>query len=245
MKHSRKVPVCGDESGGSGGWLGNFPQAANSPVAASRMVIPAALQCGYIRILELPGCREIAYGFMSVGPWDRERLAFLLFDMLHKGSSTNPNRPGGALIRLEKDSLGCPHIRVRGCKAPPISFSRADHRLWGVVGTGRGIGIDAASPTEFESPYPYARVFHLREFARISSLCGGGPADTCALLWSVKEAAVKSLGCGFHMLDPLDIEVHNPVLWKGGLLLTAHAGCGVPVWARREHANWVAVAFPS
>jgi hypothetical protein len=29
-----------------------------------------------------------------------------------------------------------------------------------------------------------------------------------ALLWSVKEAAVKALGCGFHLVDPRQLTVY-------------------------------------
>ena len=79
----------------------------------------------------------------------------------------------------------------------------------------------------------------------MSRLCDEGPSVLCALLWSVKEATVKALGCGFHLLDPLDIEVHDPVPCKGGLLFTVHAGYRMPVWSKRENMNWLSVAVHS
>ena len=33
-------------------------------------------------------------------------------------------------------------------------------------------------------------------------------AKASALLWSVKEAVVKALGCAFHLVDPLQITVY-------------------------------------
>ena len=33
-------------------------------------------------------------------------------------------------------------------------------------------------------------------------------AKASALLWSVKEAVVKALGCAFHFVDPLQITVY-------------------------------------
>jgi hypothetical protein len=39
-------------------------------------------------------------------------------------------------------------------------------------------------------------------------LAGGDLEKASALLWSVKEAAVKALGCAFHLVDPLQITVY-------------------------------------
>jgi phosphopantetheinyl transferase (holo-ACP synthase) len=38
-------------------------------------------------------------------------------------------------------------------------------------------------------------------------LAGGDLAAAAALLWSIKEAAVKALGCAFHLFDPRQITV--------------------------------------
>jgi phosphopantetheinyl transferase (holo-ACP synthase) len=39
-------------------------------------------------------------------------------------------------------------------------------------------------------------------------LAGGDSEKAAALLWSVKEAAVKALGCAFHLVDPRQIHVY-------------------------------------
>jgi phosphopantetheinyl transferase (holo-ACP synthase) len=39
-------------------------------------------------------------------------------------------------------------------------------------------------------------------------LAGGDLAAAAALLWSIKEAAVKALGCAFHLLEPRQITVY-------------------------------------
>ncbi len=39
------------------------------------------------------------------------------------------------------------------------------------------------------------------------NVADGDVASALALLWSVKEAVAKALGCAFHLADPLDIQV--------------------------------------
>jgi len=39
-------------------------------------------------------------------------------------------------------------------------------------------------------------------------LAGGDLENASALLWSVKEAVVKALGCAFHLVDPRQITVY-------------------------------------
>ena len=41
-------------------------------------------------------------------------------------------------------------------------------------------------------------------------------ARASALLWSVKEAVVKALGCAFHFVDPRQINVYPAVGRDGG-----------------------------
>ena len=42
-----------------------------------------------------------------------------------------------------------------------------------------------------------------------------------ALLWSVKEAVAKALGCAFHLADPRDIHVHPSAVEDGGVAFFA------------------------
>jgi phosphopantetheinyl transferase (holo-ACP synthase) len=47
-------------------------------------------------------------------------------------------------------------------------------------------------------------------------LAGGNLAQAAALLWSVKEAVAKALGCAFHLVDPRDIHVFPSAVEDGG-----------------------------
>ncbi|MGZ5554252.1 MAG: 4'-phosphopantetheinyl transferase family protein [Candidatus Aminicenantales bacterium] len=65
-----------------------------------------------------------------------------------------------------------------------------------------------AGADEFPKEYPIHRVFHDQELQQASLLAGGDAAKASALLWSVKEAVAKALGCAFHLVDPREITVH-------------------------------------
>ena len=73
-------------------------------------------------------------------------------------------------------------------------------------------------------------------------LCGGDTAGAAALLWALKEAAVKALGVGFHLLDPLAVEAFSPRPWQGGWRVAVQAGRILPAWARPEAGGWLALA---
>jgi len=47
-------------------------------------------------------------------------------------------------------------------------------------------------------------------------LAGGDLARAAALLWSIKEAVAKALGCAFHLVDPRDFHVYPSVVEDGG-----------------------------
>ena len=108
---------------------------------------------------------------------------------------------------------------------------------------GIGIGIDAAEADEFKCPYPFYRAFGKDEFNGVTDLCDGNQAEAAALLWSIKEAAVKAIGCGFHLLDPLEIMTSNFRPSHGGVLFNMHTDISIPAWARREGRTWVSIAW--
>ena len=60
------------------------------------------------------------------------------------------------------------------------------------------------------------RVFHGPELHHALRLAGGDLARASALLWSVKEAVAKALGCAFHFVDPRQINVYPAVGRDGG-----------------------------
>ncbi len=58
----------------------------------------------------------------------------------------------------------------------------------------------------------------------------------------MKEAVVKALGVGFHLLDPLAVEAVSPRPWQGGWRVAVQAGRILPAWARPEAGGWLAIA---
>jgi hypothetical protein len=65
-----------------------------------------------------------------------------------------------------------------------------------------------AGTDEFQGEYPFHRVFHAQELQHALRLAGGDLEKASALLWSIKEAVVKALGCGFHLVGPRQITVY-------------------------------------
>jgi phosphopantetheinyl transferase len=104
------------------------------------------------------------------------------------------------------------------------------------------VGIDAARPEEFQGSYPFARAFRPGEFSLALGICRSGQEHAAALLWSLKEAAVKALGCGFHTLDPLALEARSPTAWDGGHLWRVRSEESLAVWVTRRKEAWLAVA---
>jgi len=94
-------------------------------------------------------------------------------------------------------------------RGPAISFSGGGGKVWAALcGDESDIGIDVAGTDEFQGEYPFHRVFHPQELQHASRLASGDLEKASALLWSVKEAIVKAMGCAFHLVDPLQITVY-------------------------------------
>jgi hypothetical protein len=68
-----------------------------------------------------------------------------------------------------------------------------------------------AGTDEFQREYPFHRVFHPEELEHALRLASGDLEKASALLWSIKEAVVKALGCAFHLVDPRQITVYRSV----------------------------------
>ncbi len=113
-------------------------------------------------------------------------------------------------IRLERGPLGKPFLILGERRGPAITFSEGGGNLWAALcGEESDIGIDVARSDEFRRDYPVQRVFHPEELEHASRLTGGDRDKASALLWSIKEAFVKALGCAFHLVDPLQIAVQQ------------------------------------
>ncbi|MGA7826405.1 MAG: 4'-phosphopantetheinyl transferase superfamily protein [Geobacteraceae bacterium] len=144
----------------------------------------------------------------------RDLLVSALWDhLLAVGSPLRPycqSSRGAALpIQLAYGLLGRPHLLVGESPGPAISFSEGSGRVWAALsGDESDIGIDVAGTDEFHKEYPFQRVFQPHELQHALMLTGGDPAEASALLWSVKEAVVKALGCAFHLVEPRHINVY-------------------------------------
>jgi len=112
-------------------------------------------------------------------------------------------------IQVVRGLLGRPHLLLGEYRGPAISFSEGGGKIWAALcGDESDIGIDVAGGDEFQREYPFHRVFHPHELQHALRLAGGELEKASALLWSIKEAVVKALGCAFHLVDPRQIIVH-------------------------------------
>jgi phosphopantetheinyl transferase len=129
---------------------------------------------------------------------------------LWKGRQSSDGTP--LPIKLQRGPLGRPRLQLGEYRGPAISFSEGGGRVWAAIsGDDSDIGIDVAGPDEFPRGYPFDRVFHPEELEHALNPAGGDPGRAAALLWSVKEAVVKALGCAFHLVDPRQITVYPAV----------------------------------
>lgn len=132
---------------------------------------------------------------------------------IHPETRAGTDGIGGRQLRISRDRLGKPYLyltSVFGTRKYILSpsFSSFGNILWAALGSADcGIGIDAAGPDEFEATYPFSRAFGTEELQAAVKRNGGDLPAAAADLWSMKEAAVKALGCGFHLIDPRDVTV--------------------------------------
>lgn len=153
---------------------------------------------------------------------DRRRLVAILWEHLRAMDSPLWKAPRLSArvtlpIRIIHDALGRPYLLSGEHRGPAVSFSTAGEETWAALcGDESDIGIDVAESAEFQEGYPVHRVFHVQEFDQAVELAGGDLAGAAALLWSIKEAAAKALGCAFHLVDPREIHVCPSAVEDGG-----------------------------
>ena len=159
-------------------------------------------------------------------------------------------------IQVVRDPLGKPHLLLGEHRGPAISFSEGGGAVWAALcGDESDIGIDVAEIDEFQGDYPFHRVFNAQELQHVVRLAGGDVEKVPALLWSIKEAVVKALGCGFHLVEPRDIYVHPavegdgeytfPVCLSRKALERLPIGAGRSIWVRSlpQVKLWLSIAF--
>jgi phosphopantetheinyl transferase len=104
--------------------------------------------------------------------------------------------------------------------------------------------VDAACPEEFEGTYPFHRVFHALEWAGAATFCAGDRSAAAALLWTLKEAAVKGLGVGFNGMDPLEVKARVLGADGSGIHSLVEAGSArLYARSRRHRGRWLSLAL--
>jgi phosphopantetheinyl transferase (holo-ACP synthase) len=191
----------------------------------------------------------------------KERLVSRLWDHARTAESS----PGKAFrsstreafpIQVVHDPLGQPLLLWGEHRGPAVSFSERGGELWAALcGDDSAMGIDVAGADEFPREYPIHRVFHDEELHQALMLAGGRAADACALLWSIKEAAAKALGCAFHLVDPREISIQAAGEGGGGYSFSVNLSqrtqarfpnsTGRPIWARSLPLSkmWLSIAL--
>jgi phosphopantetheinyl transferase (holo-ACP synthase) len=159
-------------------------------------------------------------------------------------------------IQVVRGQLGRPHLLLGAYRSPAISFSVGGGKVWAALcGDESEIGIDVAGADEFQREYPFHRVFHAQELQQALKLAGGDLEIASALLWSIKEAVVKALGCAFHLVDPRQIYVYPSTEGDGGYifpvglsrkaLVRFPIGTGRSLWVRSlpQVNMWLSIAL--
>ncbi len=202
----------------------------------------------------LKGC-----GTNSAG--EKRRLVSSLWD--HLVAMKSPLRKLGPSsnsadlpLQVVRGLLGRPHFLLGDCQGPAISFSEGGGKVWAALcGDESDIGIDVAGPDEFQREYPLHRVFHPQELQHALRLAGGDLGQASALLWSIKEAVAKALGCAFHLVAPRQITVYPsvggeseytfPVGLSGKALLRVPIAAGRSLWVRSlpQRKRWLSIAL--
>jgi phosphopantetheinyl transferase len=201
-------------------------------------------------------------GRRTNGSGDKQHLVSILWDHLAAMESPfwkcfHSSHKAVFPMHLVRGPLGRPQLLLGEDRGPAISFSEGGGHVWAALcGDQSDIGIDVAGTDEFQKGYPVHRVFHAQELQHALSLAGGELANASALLWSIKEAVVKALGCGFHLVDPLQLNVYPsvagedggytfPVRLSGKALMRFPMGAGRPIWVRAlpQAKMWLSITL--
>jgi phosphopantetheinyl transferase (holo-ACP synthase) len=163
----------------------------------------------------VPCANETLKGYGANGAGDKHRLVSTLWEHIVAMESPLWKRSQSSNkavfpVQVVCDLLGKPHLLLGEYRGPAISFSEGGGKVWAALCEDESdIGIDVAETDEFQREYPFFRVFHPQELQHALRLVGGDLGKASALLWSIKEAVVKALGCAFHLVDPRQITVYQ------------------------------------
>lgn len=216
---------------------------------------------GLVFHASLPGDGETGTGCGASRAVDQKRLVTTLWN--HAGAMDNPRwlyrhifDRAAFPLQVAHGPLGRPQLLLGEVRGPAVSFSEGGGKLWAALcGDGSGIGIDVAVADEFQGDYPLHRVFHDQELHHAGRLTGGDLAKAAALLWSIKEAVVKALGCGFHLVAPRQVHISPslggdwgytfPVSLSGKALTRYPLGGRRCIWVRSYPLDgmWLSIAL--
>ena len=198
------------------------------------------------------------------GEETKHRLVFTLWDHLRTRESPlwkHCQSSWRAALQIQSiGPLGRPQLLVGEYEGPAVSFSECGGNVWAALcGDESDIGIDVAGTDEFQREYPFRRVFHPAELQLALRLTDGDLGNASALLWSVKEAVVKALGCAFHLVDPRQITIYPstegaakenvgyifPVRLSGKALMRFSADTGRSLWvcSLPQGKRWLSIAL--
>lgn len=209
----------------------------------------------------LPGDDEPGNGGGASRAVNQKRLLTTLWN--HVGAIDNPRwlyrqvfDRDAYPLQVIHGPLGKPQLWLGNVRGPAVSFSEGGGRIWAALcGDGSDIGIDVAAFDEFQGNYPLHRVFHNQELHHAVQLTGGDAAKAAAMLWSIKEAVVKALGCGFHLVAPQQVHVLPsvgrdqgymfPVSLSGMALTRSSLGGRRCIWVRSYPLEqmWLSIAL--
>jgi hypothetical protein len=212
----------------------------------------------------VPCFTEILEGHGTNVSGDRHRLVSILWDHLAAMEAPlwkcfHASHKAALPVQVVHGPLGRPNLLLGGYQGPAISFSEGGGKVWAALcGDRPDIGIDVAGADEFRKEYPFHRVFNDQELQHALRLAAGESGSASALLWSIKEAVVKALGCAFHLVDPLHVNVYPSVTGGDGgyifpvglsrkALMRSPVVYGRSIWVRSlPHAKmWVSIALIS
>jgi len=195
-----------------------------NPVHRRGPVFYASLPCG-------PRDTDPIKGHVANGDEAKHRLVSILWDYLvamesPRWKSCQSSNRAAFPIQVLHGPLGRPYLLLGQYRGPAISFSKSEGKVWAALcGDESDIGIDVAGTDEFQREYPLHRVFHPQELQHALKLAGEDLETALALLWSIKEAVAKALGCAFHLVDPRQITVYPSA--EGGV--SGNGGYTFPV----------------
>jgi phosphopantetheinyl transferase len=185
----------------------------------------------------------VVFASSEARPGAGPSLALMLLRALALLESHRHAPPEEKTLTLHKSTLGRPSLFLGEEEGPSLSFSHGKGRLWAAMCDQGSVGIDVACPEEFAVGYPFARAFRPEELDWAKALCHNDMARGAALVWSVKEAAVKATGIGFNLFDPLEVRVGTPLFSEQGMVLEVSAGRPIPAWVGPEDTGWLSVAL--